>query len=1685
MKKFKLFFTRNLILTIFTTLTSTIAMAQSTGLAGLGTSGSPYKIYGIADWEIFTNEENAATYWASGVYVRLINDIGTAETPVTTMVGVWSENEADRKPFCGTFLGNNKTITVSYSNTDTEGKYTAPFVCTNNATIKQLTIEGDIVVSNNYGHAAGLIGVTYGSAVTKVQNNVKISVNITNGSNGSAGSYCAGVAVDGSMLEISSCIYDGKIIAVNNSAGFVAIGNENYTKIHTSLFAPAVGSSITGANNSAQNFVANEQVKRLATSYYTTQIATSTQGLRACSSYNDPALDNDFWMIKELYDKNDYYVEGTPSITGVNSQYYLSNIQHFGISYTVHFAEDDPDIAAVDVDDSYYTAVITNKNSGAVVNDISTIPVGSYTLTITGKEGYCKGTVTADFEVIANFVPYGSGTESDPYQITNESDWNAFANAVNGGYSCAGEYVKLMSDITLTITNTSSTTDKMVGKWVNNDNDYIAFSGTFDGNWKTITFNVGENSSTGAYNTLRSAPFRIIDGATIKNLTVEGTIYAKKKYMAGIACFNYGRTGETNLINCTSNISIICSYLNNDCSAGGLLAENKSGGVIRFTNCIFGGEINRGGATNAQKCAGFVSYNNGSDPSIYYNNCAMIGTIAMNNTGTFNRNNRYKVEEKGAYYINDYGFTTGFTHATITAPEPKTKIAKKCTTDNYYIPCAEVFGIESVYPDGSAVSLASVVVSWYGRTMTRGTDYNMSVDGVPVPTSETPTISGTGKHTITIEGIGNYGGSLDFIVLIKNFNTWNDVKEVLADVSLGTRTINLNADITPTTPTDDVVLEVYGEVVLNLNGHTINRGLFTNDGVDTNDHYVNRGQVIRIYEGASLTINGSGTITGGYNQALDDENDNEDGGSWKNDAGGIYNVGNLVLNNVIVTGNKCIKYTNVATNSAGTARGGGICNGAGSSFTMTGGAVTGNIAKGGGGGVYCYMPVSFSMTSVEISHNDSESKGGGLRIRTDKKTTAYLTDCVIKSNRATETDVTRGSDGGGVYMQIGNLHMERCIIGGEDEGNKSAFAGAGFFQLGGTTYAKDCTIIYNSAYTEHDRMYGGGICLYTGSTYTMDGGTIENNSSFQDGGGIFIMDGATFNVLGYVVIKDNFRVRTVYDEEGEATLEQTANNVYVADGNGAIHIIGPLDENSLIHITGHGAGGIYTSGLETYATLDNFETDGKYQLMNEWDGDLTEIKLVPFDWHSTDTWADQPGISIPNSGDDIIIDRAIIIEEGRIGEARSIEFQNGKIILRDGAQLECFENKTGTPIEILVQREIEGNTNPNNGWYGISLPIDYAILKDNYVYNTNLVTTKKAPFDFDLLRYDEPTHFWDSYNFTNYHFPTEFKSLEKGCGYLYRNQNDTLIDFSGYMNIGEVEYNVKYTATSGGNPNPLAGFQLIGNPYTHNVYKGDGCAIPNSDLLNPNFYTLKRDGTWSIGLDNDTIIKVCQGILVEAAKAGTLTMENTTSRGQRDSKSECGKIQFVVANNDYEDVAYAMFVNERGLHKINHFNEEAPMVYINRNNENFAIATMDNDVKVFNLNFEAKTTGKYTLSVNPEGNFKYIHLIDKLASKDVDMLLEGEYEFIGSTADNAGRFIVCLGNIDDGADDNFAYQNGSDIIVSGEGELQVFDVMGRFVTGKNINGAGTLSTSTLPAGVYILRMVGEKPRTQKIVVDRF
>jgi len=1284
----------------------------------------------------------------------------------------------------------------------------------------------------------------------------------------------------------------------------------------------------------------------------------------------------------------------------------------------------------------------------------------------------------------------GEGTEDNPYLISSAADWDVFAG--NNTYWGSGVYVQLTASIPTEDEIADGTTgvSTMVGTSSNK------YSGNFDGGGHTMTFNNGTLDEPCTVE--KCAPFSFAGpGTTIKNLTVEGTIISQKKFAAGLIGWVEG-SGTYYITNCTSNITIDCSEIEKgtdskkywDCSTGGFIGQIQSG-TVYFTNCLFDGSILKGTQNDANRSAGFVSYNNGT--KVYFANCSMAGTIELSKSGTFYRANTAKHEYSNCYYItrptnqdqeqfDSDNCIQAYTDATIGGLTNEIYKKYVINSTNYYIPGAEITGVATTYSyiEGQPVEITPVV-KYYGKTLTRGTYYIIKIDGTEVPTGDTPTLSAAGDYTFVVEGKdgSNYGGSVTTTIHVVSYNTWDAVKAILADDSEGDRNITLSADITAdVNDGTNTALVVNGTVILNLNDHTINRALVhVNDNheivEDYDPDYHGAGQVIIIESGASLTINGSGTITGGFHK----------GDATYIDGGGIYNLGTLVLNNVRVVGNKVIKRTDGTSEENNfSGRGGGIYSGNTGSLIITGGEIADNEAIGGGGGIYCDRSNPFNMTGVMIRSNISEDKGGGIRVVVSNGKTANLTDCNFINNCAT---VNTESKGGGIYYDGQSSNSTLYLVNDTFTANSSFLLGGAIYLHRGTINATNCDMNNNVSYSDEvlftdEESYGGAVCLYSNSTYIMDGGSITGDWSKTNGGGVYIYPNAVLKVKGNVIITNNTQMD--FDEEME--LISSNNNVYLAGAASGdkIQVVGELGPDAVIGLANSDPGtyiavadGVSLDHILEHIALDNNEN----RMIIDENGEVQVY--VPYSWNNTETWngtiATNLSGNLPDDESHVTVNRAIRIPSDCVAEAAEITLNgSGEIIIGDGGQL-----ITSNAVAVTSQKNVvAANAAESTGWYLLSSPVT----NPNITSATNLITPV-ADARYDLYRFNEAVELqWENYKA---HSSTDFTTLENGRGYLYRNEHNHTVEIKGTLNVSDVTYGLSCSGYG-----DLKGFNLIGNPYSHNITKGNSSAnILNGDIFEEKYYVLEgrevnEEVVWDWYLNNDgTAIPPVTGILVQAKQAGSVTMtyapSTASAKGEKEGKNN--NLWFTVANSNYMDEVCVEFKEGHGLNKIEHMNEDAPMLYIRHNGEDFASVDMNPDIKAFDLNFEAKTSGFYTLKVKPQGDFGYMHLIDKVADKDIDLLQVDGYEFIGSPVDRKDRFKMVINPlIGEDSDDVFAYQDGSDIMVSGEGELQIFDVTGRFVMSRNVNGYECIGTSMLKTGVYILRIVGDQVKTQKIVV---
>lgn len=374
-----------------------------------------------------------------------------------------------------------------------------------------------------------------------------------------------------------------------------------------------------------------------------------------------------------------------------------------------------------------------------------------------------------------------------------------------------------------------------------------------------------------------------------------------------------------------------------------------------------------------------------------------------------------------------------------------------------------------------------------------------------------------------------------------------------------------------------------------------------------------------------------------------------------------------------------------------------------------------------------------------------------------------------------------------------------------------------------------------------------------------------------------------------------------------------------------------------------------------------------------------------------------------------------------------------------------------------------------DGWYLISSPVD------------NLPTSSVATGTYDLFAYDEATAYW----WVDHAIPGQianhpFTMLSRGKGYLYANATGQTLDFFGEM-IGTETEVIKTLSYAYDGGDDLKGYNLMGNPFTRNLGTGDmtlgGTAVTSVLVLeNGSEYA-------TCNFLESGVIKPGQGFFIQATAENQQLVFNPSSSKDMD---EIGLISIKAGDENYIDKAYIQIGDGNTLRKLSFYGDK-PSVYVIDNDDDFAATTIYELAGLMPVNFKAAEDGEYTITINAKNiEPSMMILFDDFTGQEFDLLESPTYRFKATAEDPENRFklIFDLNNNNyAGLDENytgdiFIYQNGDELIVNGEGELKVFDVIGRFVMSQNVSGVERIS-KPVPTGVYIFMLNG---KTQKIVV---
>ena len=579
------------------------------------TEKEAYEIASADDWKTFSDLVN--NKGMNGLNAKLTQDVDLGSDIV--MAGTADPSYYNFFYYTGTFDGQGHTLSFNWN--AGEDDRIAPFKYVKDATIKNLRTQGKIT-KKGYG----LSGMVYIASGTTTISGCISDVDITGGNGSWNDSQAAGmVQAVGyqASVHITDCLVKGSITdnadeSYRAMAGFVFSNSGTYT-LTRCLY---VGKNNATNNGYSKTFGPENGISATFTDCYYLNTCGKAQGTQVTAERLKSGE-----MAKLLQGDRTENVWGQTLGTDTIPQPTTDAKKRV---YEVKFVYNG-EVKA--------TRYATNGQSihGGLPTAQDLLGTGynpHHYYAIAFADGFnASTTVTADRQVTVSI------TEKDCYEIASKADWQAFCALVEDGQTAVD--AKMTKDVDLE-------TDITMAGTANKP-----YAGTFDGQNHTLTVNWDAGSAKDV------APFRRVNGATIKNLRTEGSIRSDGYFLGGLIDEAYG--GSNTVANCVSAVNITSSYTSNRCGAGGLISYIYTNTQVTITDCLVKGAINGTGAGRTGM-GGFVCYQYGT---CTLTRCLYAGTNnadnSNNNCYTFAPTNTSGATTtlNNCYYLNTCGKAQG------------------------------------------------------------------------------------------------------------------------------------------------------------------------------------------------------------------------------------------------------------------------------------------------------------------------------------------------------------------------------------------------------------------------------------------------------------------------------------------------------------------------------------------------------------------------------------------------------------------------------------------------------------------------------------------------------------------------------------------------------------------------------------------------------------------------------------------------------------------------------------------------------------------------------------------------------------------------------------------------------------------------------------------------------------------
>ena len=1688
---------------------------------GTGNDGSaehPYTISDANGWIAFclALDDNTTYNHFIGKTVKL-----GANITVSRMAG--SRGSQNYHPFCGTFDGNHKTITFNKGTANSpESDHSALFAATeandqftgSNETvvvIKDLTVDGTIYTSSDC--AAGLVGSASARlTITGCQSNITIHtssqyaagfvssssgiLNITDcvssatiissyNGNGYHGGFL-GKSNRYSSNTITGCLFDGKLLTTNNTqncGGFIGWysagennGQTNVTnRIVNSLYKPAPLESGETAITSGSPFVCwnpedTTNEPKITNSYYFEASVPNTQLLGKAA--HSIAAGHDVTMsivgTPNQYNLSSitYFDTSTQYFTLQNECLQFANELYAGLGDEVRITLEHPETPEGYLFDGYSPAENLSDNG----NDY-TLTMPDEDVVITAPQSIIHYTIT--YHLNDGAMPTGV---SNPSTYTIEDDDIVLNNPEKEDYIFGGWYgnESFLYGVVTTIAHGSTGNKELYARW-GSGVPYLDADGSLQ-HHECVELTGNETGIlAGGWYVVRNTIPDGVDLTYTNWLTFEGDFNlilcdgAEVHFNAGLLANGtftiYGQSeGTGTLIASSSSSALSASSYNKIIINGGIInatctAENFDPYSDDIA-AIKAGEnitINRG----------IVNANGGQAPAVSTTDFRFNGgNFSATSTSSICFNGQWPSATLSWTNPTDSFFASDFGSANVTIAEDKIFVDEN---DNLYFGDVDVYesGIEGktlrpydapTHLTVSGITMTSATLTWEAfftetQWLVSWSEDDGSTWCTPVAVNE-PQYEVTGLTpgaTVQVKVKGVFGENLYGHAATRSFNTHTacDAPEALASNAMSyTATLNWtgfqdNYNVRYATVTTTTILNEGFE-----------DGSMPTDWTTTEEEW-------QVTTGTGFDDDEYGAATGNYNA-----------GCY------IYGLDNT---DILVTPAMDLSSGTSATLSFNFLNPGWQ----GRISTLN---VYYRVNEGDWHLLYTndqytegWIPVTVSLKGLAPNYQigfEYVSEFSGMGIDDVKVTTNTIGGWTINSHVTSPYTINNLVEETQYVWQVQGNTTSTC------EGNATEWVESFFttepsdairyIDENGDTKTKlpdECTVLDETLI---------GTTLEPGWYVVNHDVTINTDKRLQCNGelNIILLDGCTFTITsssrnGIFGIYGNNSTLNIYGQTaGTGTLNISATNT---TGSGIYCEGGVNIAGGIINVSSRGSDGILSkgtgfsfSGGQVYATASS-----NYHGIRSWND-------MHFSWRNP---TDRIYASKYEAWNYIIIapGKSFIDEEAHTYSG-SYEYD-----WIDG--FPDLDGKTLYPhFDGTVSRTITGyGESDTEGWVFISSPVSGSIDPVDVI---NLlgeqIQDDPVLYDYDLYRFNQDAEKeWQNWKQDegNNNVASGF-SLVNGQGYLYATkQTKTLIFTSDSFNTNDtMTVNLDYTEGK-----RHAGWNLVGNPFTVSAY-----------IDRPYYELVTMDGQMVVDpnteTDNSQAIAPVTGVMVKANGTGEKVFFSKTPLQQNAINN--GHLHITLAEQQVTtrgevssrriDKAIVSFNEGEELGKF-YFGTQNANIYIPQGQEEYAIASSNSQGEM-PVNFRAKENGTYTISVNPEGvEMNYLHLIDNMTGADVDLLTSPNYTFTAKTTDYESRFKLVFSADEDVCEPNeaFAFISNGNIIVNGEGTLQVFDILGHQLITKQLSTLNSkLSTLNYKSGVYVLRLIdGDTIRTQKIVIE--